>query len=39
MKNLFNLIFLISFAVAPVFAQTSASDEEVEEVVVVGTLA
>ena len=39
MKNLFNLIFLISFTVAPVFAQTSTSDEEVEEVVVVGTLA
>ena len=39
MKNLFNLIFLISFAVAPVFAQTSTNDEEVEEVVVVGTLA
>ena len=39
MKNMLSIIFILIFIATPVIAQTTSNDEQVEEVVVVGTLA
>ena len=39
MKNMMSIIFILLFIATPVIAQTTSNVEDVEEVVVVGTLA